>query len=93
MTRTVTPDRTIPTPGPGHVSDAPIEPVAVADRHLRLSRGERARCLPPSSIALWLLRPGRADCRVHHPKPTDQHRRLCERRCRPERASRTPRIP
>jgi hypothetical protein len=41
MTRTVTPDRTIPAPGPGHVSDAPIEPVAVADRHLRLSRGER----------------------------------------------------
>jgi hypothetical protein len=59
MTRTVTPDRTMPAQGPGHVSDAPIEPVAIADWHLRLFSGERARCLPPADIALWVLRPGR----------------------------------
>jgi hypothetical protein len=59
MTRTVAPDRTLSAPGPGHASDAPIEPVAIADWVLRPSSGECARCLPPAGIALWLLRPGR----------------------------------
>jgi hypothetical protein len=59
MTRTVAPGRTIPAPGPGHVSDSPIEPVAIAGWVLRLPSGEYARCLPPADIALWLVRPGR----------------------------------
>lgn len=59
MTRTVAPDRTFPAPDFGHVSNAPIERVAVADWVLRLSSGECARRLPPADIALWLLRPGR----------------------------------
>jgi len=59
MTRTAAPDRTFPALDFGHVSNAPIERVAVADWILRLSSGECARCLPPADIALWLLRPGR----------------------------------
>ncbi len=93
MTRTAAPDRTLPASSPGHVSNAPIEPVAIADWHMRLSSGERARCLPPTDIALWVLRPGRLIVVYTAPKPADQHRRLCERGCRPECASRTPGIP
>lgn len=51
MTRTVAADRALPASNPGHVSNAPIEPVAIADWHLRLSTGEYARSWPPTDIA------------------------------------------
>jgi hypothetical protein len=34
---------------------------------LRLFSGERARCLPPTRIALWLLRARPAGCRIDQP--------------------------
>jgi hypothetical protein len=58
MTRTAAPDRTFPAPDFGHVSNAPIERVAIADWHLHLPTAGDARFRPPADIACACCGPG-----------------------------------
>jgi hypothetical protein len=66
MTCTAASDRTLLASSFGHVSNAPIERVAIADWHFRLPDAECARCCSPAAIACGGSGPGQLIV-IHRP--------------------------